>query len=238
MGAVSVGFVLGMLSTALVAAGVYVTTRPSEEPGPTVHQDFTRLAAGVTERADTGQMWINTDNGTRGARLEVIDQRLTNTAATRAPAAGYASVELSQPVTSLTATYEFAPGSTDGGAVGLLIRTDVPAPLPGGAFRFTSPAHLAVSRQRMDFGVANTGQVAVIASEQFAKPLEFGKVYTTRIELDYIDSLARVEGPDGITYVYSDPRIRINRGNVASIEVFQQNSATDDRAAFSSVSVS
>lgn len=236
---VAVGFVMGMVTTALVAASVYAVIRHDDtSERPTVYHDFTRSAAGVVERADTGQRWINTDNGTRGARLEIVDNKLTNTAATLAPAAGYTSVELSQPVTTMTATYEFSSGSTSGGAVGLLIRTDVPAPLPSGEFRFTSPAHLAVSRNRMDFGVANNGQVAIISSEQFAQPLAVGKLYTTRVELDYVDSLARVEGPDGKTYVYSDPRIRINRGNVASFEVFQQISKTDDRAAFSAVSVS
>jgi hypothetical protein len=171
---------------------------------------------------------------------KIVDGTLTNGADGDDPAAGYMSVDLGKSVTAMMTSYKFPErtGTTNGGAVGMLIRTDVPPPVPVGQFHLTSPAHLAISRFQMNFGVVNGDTITNIASERFDQPLDSGKLYTTTMELDYKNGVARVEGPDGRTHVYSDPRITINRGNVASFEVYQQNADSDDRPAITMVGAS
>jgi hypothetical protein len=228
---------MGVVSAALVGALVFVFTGSTAET-PTVHQDFTRSSAGTVDRADSGQLFSYSSNGTDGANLQVVNGRLTNTATGDSAAAGYVSVDLGKPVTKLSGTYQFSAGTSRIGAVGFLVRTDLPPPMPVGPFVLTSPCHLAVNRDKFDFGVANDGKIEVIATERFDPPLEFDKQYSTSVELDYSNGIARIEGPDGRTFVYSDPRITINRGSIASFEVYQQKASADDRAAFSAISAS
>jgi hypothetical protein len=231
----TVGYTAGIVSAVVVGAVVLMVGRHADNP-LRVHHDFSRSAEGPIERADSGQFWIPSANATPGAALEVISGRLSNTATADQTAAGYVSVALDSAVASMTATFTFDQGSTSGGAVGLLIRSDIPPPVPQAHFPFTSPAHLAVRPDIMEFGVANEGQIAIIGSQKFNPPLEFGKRYTTTVTMDYRDAVARVDGPDGKPYVYSDPRIQGNQGNIACFEVFSQRAATDDRAGFISVS--
>jgi hypothetical protein len=233
----AIGYAMGVASTVLVGVIVFAVNGSTTET-PTLHQDFTGDSAGTVDRADSGQLFRYNSNGTPGADLRVDDGRLTNTADSDAPAAGYVSVDLGQPVTRLSGTYQFSEGTSRNGAVGFLVRTDLPPPMPVGPFVLTSPCHLAVNREKFDFGVANDGKIELVATEHFDPPLEFNKQYTTSIELDYTNGIARIDGPDGRTFVYRDPRITMNRGSIGSFEVYQQQASADDRGSFSSISAS
>lgn len=232
------GYLLGVLSVALVAGIVFAVNRYLGGEEFTIHQSFDSAPDGTASTADSGQQWLNTANNNPGAGLTVRDGRLTNTAVEPRPAAGYLSAKLDRSVTKIQVSFEFAPGTTENGSAAVLVRTEMPPEHSPGRSTLTSPCHLVITRSKLDFGVANNGVITVLGTQRFAEELEYDRNYTATIELDYRSGVARVEGPDGGTYVYLDPRITSNRGSAVSFEVYQQTASTDDRARFSFVGAS
>lgn len=232
------GFLAGAVCAVLALVGVPALLHSPDAKGPVLHQDFGAPNSSGVRRADTGQTWAAASNGVAGADLKVIDGRLTNTSDEAGPAAGYLSADLGKPVTTMSGTFEFAPGSTHDGSVAFAVfLTPMPA-TPEGRSTFTSPCHLVITPYKFDFAVANDGVITILSTETFATPLEYGAVHEARVELDYDHSLARIDAPDGRSFVVSDRRIALNRANVATFEVYQQNAKTDDRASFRTVSAS
>lgn len=232
------GFVAGALSAVLVMWGLSWTSREGGESSAILQQDFSAADSAGVERADTGQRWVRASNGVPGAALEVIDGRLTNTADSAGPAAGYLSADLGKPVTKISGTFQFAEGSTRDGSAAFAVFMDMMPTTPVGQSTFTSPCHLVVTPLKFDFGVANDGVITVLRTGEFAEPLEFGKDYRASVELDYENSIARIDAPDGRTYSVTDPRISINRADIATYEVYQQAANSDDRASFQAVAAS
>ncbi|QZY47785.1 hypothetical protein [Mycolicibacterium austroafricanum] len=238
LSALLVGFAAGALCAALVMVGGSRLFGEPAESVPTLHQDFGAAGSSGVRQADSGQRWAAASNDVTGAALQTIDGRLTNSAESASPAAGYLSADLGVPVTEMAGTFEFSEGSTRDGSVAFAVFLDPMPETPVGRSTFTSPCHLVITPLKFDFGVANDGVITVLSSEQFSEPLDFGKPYHAGVELDYTNSLARINAPDGRSYVVSDPRIALNRANVATFEVYQQNANTDDRASFRTVSAS
>lgn len=232
------GFVAGVLTAVLVVWGLSWASREDGESSPVLQQDFSAADSAGLERADTGQRWVRASNGVPGAGLEIIDGRLTNTADSEGPAAGYISADLGVPVTKLSGSFQFAEGSTRDGSAAFAVFMEMLPTTPVGQSTFTSPCHLVVTPLKFDFGVANDGVITVLRTGEFAEPLEFAKNYHASVELDYENSIARIDAPDGRTYSVTDPRISINRANIATYEVYQQAAKSDDRASFQTVAAS
>jgi hypothetical protein len=233
--ALGLAYLLGVVTTVIVAAAVYVLYRgltPSAEP--ILFQSFAGSPNGEISVAESGQAWIESTNGAPNAGLRVIDGRLTNDSAFPGPAVGYISADLPTAVSRVAAEFGFSSGTTDNGSAAIMVGVAAPRADTAGS-DLTSPCHLVITPTKMDFGVSNNGRVANVGSAQFSERLAVDTAYNISIEIDYIGGVVRIDGPDGQTRVFSDSRITTNRGSVITYQVFQQNADTDHRAYFDEI---
>jgi hypothetical protein len=233
--AMGVAYLLGALTAVLIAAAACLLYRGiTPSTGPVLFQDFATLPDGPVSVADSGQPWIESTNGAPGAELRVIDGKLTNSAVSTGPASGYISADLPEAVSKITAQFGFGQGATDNGSAAILV--GVAAPLGDTATsNLTSPCHVVITPAKIDFSVANNGRIASVGSDTFAQRLSVDTQYHIAIEINYLEGVARIEGPDGKTRVFSDSRITTNRGSIVTYQVFQQSAASDDRSYFEQI---
>lgn len=233
--ALGAAYVLGAVSAVLILAAASVIDRavqPATEPA--LSQNFTATADGPVSVADTGQMWIQSTNGSPDAELRVIDGALTNNATGPGPAVGYISADLSQAVSRVAATFGFREGATDNGSAAIIVLVDPPVS-NNSADNLTSPCHVVITPTKIDYGVANNGRIASVGTATFAEKLSVGHEYRIDIEINYDDGIVRIDGPDGETRVYSDGRIATNRGSIVAYQVYQRTASTDYRSYFDEV---
>ena len=234
-----VGFVAGALCAVLVMSAVFLLAGDDDSgpsSAPRQYQDFSSATA--LDHADTGQTWEKASNGVPGAELRVVDGWLANAADADGPAAGYISADLGAPVTRMSATFRFSAGGTHNGSAVLAVFKELLPETLRGHTNFDSPCHLVVTPLKVDFGVASDGVVTVLRTEVFPRPLDYGREYSTSVELDYRNSAAQITGPDGQEFAVSDPRISVHRSGIATFEIFQQMAKSDDRASFRTVAAS
>lgn len=233
--ALGAAYLLGALTAVLIAAAACLLHRgitPSAEPA--LFQDFATLPNGSVYAADSGQPWLGSTNGAPGAELRVIDGQLTNSAESAGPAAGYISADLPDAVSKISAQFGFRQGTTENGSAAILVGVD--APLGNAATsNLTSPCQVVITPTKIDFSVVNNGRIASVGSDTFAQRLSVDTEYHIAIEINYLEGVARIEGPDGRTRVFSDSRITTNRGSIVTYQVFQQSAATDNRSFFTGI---
>lgn len=242
----AVGYVFGAISVIVVLAAVWgISHLPNDHKhAPTLVGNFATMPNDATLKAENGREWTRSSNGAAGAGLEVVDGKLTNKAVVDGTAAGYLSADLPGAVTTITAKFGFfggdstagGPGSKTGnGAAIILVHTDPPPKSDNPMAHLTSPCHVAITPTNIDFGVINDSRLDTLDSAKFDKPLDVGKEYEVKIEINYDTGIAKISGPDERSRVHSDPRISANRGSIVSFEVYQKNAATDDRSYFTYV---
>jgi hypothetical protein len=234
-GALGTAYVLGAVSAVLILAAAMVIFRavqPSADPA--LSQDFTASVDGPVSVADTGQLWIQSTNGSPDADLRVIDGALTNNAAGPGPAVGSISADLPQAVSRVAATFGFREGATDNGSAAIIVLVDPPLSNDG-VTDLTSPCHVVITPTKIDYGVANNGRIANVGTATFAEKLTVGTGYNIDIEINYDKGIVRIDGPDGETRVYSDSRIATNRGSIVAYQVYQRTASTDYRSYFDDV---
>lgn len=230
--ALGAAYLLGVV-TAVVLAAVTVALYRGITPvtGPVLFQNFAVLPNGPVLVADSGQPWLESTNGAAGAELRISDGKLTNDAVAAGPASGYISADLPDAVSKVAAQFGFRPGSTDNGSAAIIVGVDAPQD-DTAMSNLTSPCHVVITPTKIEFSVVNNGRVASVGSETFAERLSDDTAYRITIEINYDKGVARIDGPDGRTRVYSDSRITTNRGSVVTYQVFQQVAVSDHRSYF------
>lgn len=224
-----VAYLLGVVTVAVAAATAYTIHRSlAPSAGPVLFQRFADAPNGAISVADSGDPWTVLTNGAPGAELRVIDGKLTNDTGSSGPAAGSISADLPSAVSRVSAVFGFSSGATDDGSVAIVVGINLPR--EGNASSdLTSPCQIVVTPTKLALSVVNGGEAASLGAADFSQRLAADTDYPVNIEIDYDVGVVRIDGPDDRTRVFSDDRVRTNRGSIITYQIFQNNPVTDNR---------
>lgn len=202
-----------------------------------VWDDFTLQPDGDITNAATGQPYLLYPS-TGNSKPRIVSGKLTFASGATA---GYASVELAEPVTYMQCRFTLSGGSTDTGVIGLIPWvTDIGLSIAAGVVAQT-PAHLIVGPTRFILGTFDGGDTNLDQnySRDFATALATDGTTVHSVEM-WIDSKRGwiiVKMPDGVMQVLYDEKYKVP-ARFACIEPYRYVPATDPLPAFISWSAS
>lgn len=210
----------------------------ADSAGIRVSLDVSRVADGPPPtRFDTGQIatsskWL-TDPG---SNFMVRNGRLTYQPTTNEVSAAYLSTpDIGAAVTSLGATWVFAPGKGTFGAITLLVSRGIREPIPPVVPPI--PIHFVVTavNWNLSVGTDEATPLETIAAGDFKEPLKEDNAtsYSASIYIDGEE--ATINLPDGNKRIVKDSRILEWQGNFATFEVYSNFGLSDSIGAFEQV---
>ncbi|WP_135458707.1 hypothetical protein [Mycobacterium sp. DL99] len=223
-GALWWGFVRGRVSVA--AQGISVEATFAGQPnGP------------APGRFDGGQPALVTGTpGDPGARLRLVDGRLTYQPTEPDSAAGFFSTpDLGAPLRSMGARFVFRPGNGTKGAMAFVVSRGVDSSFP--PMVRPLPVHFVLTPVNWNVSVSHSAgdPLDVIAAGEFPAPLaEDGATpYEARLTLNGSD--LTLDLPGDVHRTISDPRISEWRGSFGNFELFANHGLTDSLPALEKV---
>lgn len=198
----------------------------SQNNSPLIHSDFTQVANGPIRVVDSGHRVRLTTNTGNNAKLSIIDGRVTNLANDVGSAAGHMMVEGDfGPIVQIGAEFEVDEGSTDGGALALVIWSE-PLIYPGPVV--DSEMHLTFSNSSWNIGTFENQVYTSFGTGTLKKPLQPNTSYTVSILIK--EEVIYILLPDKHIVSLEIPELNYQSLLVPSWEVYQKNAASDWKA--------